>query len=96
VNAFSEWTPQSGSSVPVPRLINITGVFRPAGGQPPNSVETVTLSIYAEPEGGTPLWQETQNVAPGERGRYTLPLGATLPDGIPPAVFGSGRQYRMV
>lgn len=37
---------QSGSSVSVPRLINITGVFRPADGQPPGSVETVTLSIY--------------------------------------------------
>jgi hypothetical protein len=65
-------------------------VFRPADGQPPGSVEIVTLSIYPVQEGGAPLWQETQNVAPDERGRYTLLLGATLPDGIPPAVFGSG------
>ena len=40
------------SSAPVPRLINISGVFRPADGQPAAAVETVTLSIYADPEGG--------------------------------------------
>ena len=54
---------QPGPSVSVPRLINISGVFQPADGQPPAAVEAVTLSIYAEPEGGTPLWQETQSVA---------------------------------
>jgi hypothetical protein len=30
-------------------LINISGVFQPADGQPPAPVEVVTLSIYAEP-----------------------------------------------
>ena len=51
------------SSPSVPRLINISGVFRPANGQPASAVETVTLSIYADAEGGAPLWQETQTIA---------------------------------
>src|SRR6185436_14248734 len=73
----------------VPRLINITGVFRPADGQPPAAVETMTLAIYADEQGGAPLWLETQTVALDERGRYSLLLGATNPGGIPPEIFGA-------
>jgi hypothetical protein len=53
----------SVAPVSVPHLMKIAGVFHPADGQPPGAVETVTLSIYAEPEGGVPLWQETQTIA---------------------------------
>jgi hypothetical protein len=77
----------------VPRVMNVTGVFRPADGQPPAAVETVTLSIYADPEGGTPVWQETQQVTLDERGRYTVLLGATRADGIPAAVMATGAQW---
>jgi hypothetical protein len=80
-------------SASVPRLINITGVFRPADGQPPAAVETVTLAIYADSQGGTPLWQETQTVTIDDRGRYSLLLGATQAGGIPPAIFGSGEAH---
>ena len=76
-------------SVSVPRLIHITGAFRPADGQPPASVETVTLSVYADAEGGAPVWQETQTVALDNQGRYSLLLGASHPDGIPAAVFAA-------
>ena len=62
-SAISAQSSQSVSSQSVPRLINISGVFRPANGQPASAVETVTLSIYADPEGGAPLWQETQTIA---------------------------------
>jgi endosialidase-like protein len=77
----------------VPRLINITGVFRPADGQPPAATETITVSIYADQNGGTPLWQETQPVALDDRGRYTVVLGAAHADGIPPSVFAAGAQW---
>ena len=77
----------------VPRLINITGVFRPADGQPPAATETITLSVYADQNGGTPLWQETQTVALDDRGRYTVVLGAAHADGIPAAVFAAGAQW---
>ena len=76
------------TSTSVPRLIAITGVFRPADGRPASAVETVTLSIYADQYGGTPLWQETQNIAIDAQGCYSLLLGATNSDGIPAGVFG--------
>ena len=82
-------------SVSVPRLINISGVFQPADGQPPAPVEVVTLSIYAEPEGGVPLWQEMQSVTVDATGRFTVLLGASHPDGLPPAVFASGEARWM-
>src|SRR3954469_2165269 len=77
----------------VPRLINITGGFRPADGQPPATVETVTLAIYADQEGGAPLWQETQTVTLDDRGRYSLLLGAAQPGGIPSELFGSTEAH---
>jgi len=88
VALFSFVTFAQEPSVSVPRLINITGAFRPADGQPPAAVETVTLAIYADEQGGTPLWQETQTVTLDDRGRYSLLLGATS-GGIPPEIFGS-------
>ena len=81
---------QPEPSVSVPRLVHITGMFQPVDGRPPAAVEVVTLSIYAEQAGGPPLWQERQTVAPEKTGRFTLLLGATYPDGIPPEVFASG------
>ena len=84
---------QSVSAGPVPRLINISGVFRPANGLPAGAVETVTLSIYADAEGGAPIWQETQTIALDRQGRYTLLLGASQADGIPADVFRSGDAH---
>jgi hypothetical protein len=86
---FAQSSP-GASSTTVPHLINISGVFRPADGQPAGAVETVTVSIYADQEGGAPLWQETQTVAVDGQGRYSLLLGASQPDGIPAAVFAAG------
>jgi hypothetical protein len=74
----------------VPRLVRITGSFRPADGLPPAPVEIVTLAIYAEESGGTPLWQETQNVAIDAKGTYTIVLGSTQPDGLPHDLFATG------
>jgi hypothetical protein len=83
-------SPQVLPSTSVPRLINITGVFRPADGGRPQSVEEVTLAVYSEEAAGVPLWQETQGVAVDPSGRYTLLLGATETDGVPLHVFASG------
>src|SRR4051812_29693871 len=88
-SAISAQSTQSTSSPSVPRLINVSGVFRPADGQPARAVETVTFSIYADREGGAPMWQETQTVAIDAQGGYSLLLGASRPDGIPAAVFKS-------
>jgi hypothetical protein len=74
----------------VPRLIKFNSVFQPADGQPPASMEVVTLSVYAEQEGGVPLWQEIQTVAVDATGQFTVLLGASHPDGLPLEVFASG------
>lgn len=86
-------TASSAAAKSVPKVMRVTGVFVPANGQPAASVEVVTVAIYAEETGGTPLWQETQSVAVDERGRYSLLLGAAHADGIPAAVFRSGAQW---
>jgi endosialidase-like protein len=80
-------------SAAIPRLITITGVYRPADGTPPAAVETVTLSVYAEQQGGVPLFQETQQVTLDDRGRYSVVLGAAHADGIPPTIFATGAQW---
>jgi hypothetical protein len=77
----------------VPKVITITGVVKTADGIAAGTVESVTLSIYADPEGGTPLWQETQQVTLDDRGRYTVVLGAAHADGIPASIFAAGGQW---
>lgn len=78
------------SATPGPRLITLSGVFRPADGGRPNAVETITVAIYAEETGGAPLWQETQTIEIETTGRYSLLLGATEADGVPLGIFASG------
>jgi endosialidase-like protein len=84
---------QSTPDQSIPRVITITGVYRPADGKAPGTVETVTLSIYADQQGGAPLFQETQQVTLDDRGRYSVVLGAAHADGIPPAIFTAGGQW---
>ena len=72
-----------------PRLVRVDGVFVPANGLPLAPVEVVTLAIYASPVDGSPLWQETQDVAVDAAGRYAIFLGATAVDGLPVRLFAS-------
>jgi len=81
---------QSPTLTSVPPFVRITGSFSPADGKPPAPVETMTLSVYGEATGGVPLWQETQKVAVNPDGRFTLLLGLTRPEGLPPELFASG------
>jgi hypothetical protein len=74
----------------VPRVMHLTGVFVPANGEKPGPVETVTVAIYSEEQGGTPLWEETQQVAVDSTGRYSIVLGANQPDGLPLDLFANG------
>jgi len=82
---------QSAPTISEPRLINISGTFRAADGQAPAGMHAITLAVYAQETGGTPLWQETQQVAVDAEGRYSVLLGATQPDGVPLDVFASGQ-----
>jgi len=95
VHAQSSQLTSAQPTISVPRLIKFSGVFQPADGQPPASTEVVTLSIYAEQEGGVALWQEIQTVAVDSTGRFTLLLGASHPEGLPLEVFASGEARWM-
>jgi hypothetical protein len=81
---------QSPTLTSLPPFVRVTGSFTPADRKPPAPVETMTLSVYGEATGGVPLWQETQKVAVNPDGRFTLLLGLTRPEGLPPELFASG------
>jgi hypothetical protein len=79
---------QAGSGVP--RLFSFSGAIKDASGNLKTGVMTLTFSIYADFEGGTPLWSETQGVQLDGTGHYTVLVGATLPNGLPLDLFTSG------
>jgi hypothetical protein len=81
---------QPQPALSVPRQVRLSELFRPVSGGPPAPVESITLSIYGEEQGGTPLWSETQNVSVSADGHYSVLLGSTLPDGIPADLFATG------
>ncbi|HXY15910.1 MAG TPA: hypothetical protein VEI26_15540 [Terriglobales bacterium] len=74
----------------VPPLVSFSGVISDVNGKPLTGVVGVTFALYAEQQGGTPLWLETQNVYPDKTGHYTVMLGSTSSSGIPSRIFASG------
>ena len=79
------------SPASVPRLVKFSGTLIDGGGKPLAGVAGVTFSLYEEPDGGAPIWMETQNVQADGNGQYTAMLGSTRNDGIPAEVFASGQ-----
>jgi hypothetical protein len=75
----------------VPTLLSFTGVLTTTNGKPPTSITGVTFALYAEREGGAPLWLETQSVLPDAKGHYTVQLGSAAAQGLPPGLFVSGQ-----
>jgi hypothetical protein len=74
----------------VPSLINYSGVLKDATGRTLTSVTGVTFLLYSSEQNGTPLWLETQNVAPDRTGHYTVQLGSTSAKGLPSDLFVAG------
>src|ERR1700674_1249071 len=88
----------SGSTTPVanvtvPRLMKFSGMLKDGKGEPKTGVAGVTFVIYADQDGGAPLWMETQNVTFGTGGdgpgRYTALLGANSNEGVPLDLFST-------
>ena len=77
----------------VPRLVRYTGIAREVDGKPATGVVGITFALYAEQNGGAPLWLETQNVQADNSGHYTALLGATKPDGLPTELFTSEQAH---
>jgi len=70
-------------------MVRLTGTFHPTNGLPVGSTENATLSIYREQLGGTPLWQETQNLVMDPSGQYSAMLGVSQKDGVPLDLFST-------
>jgi hypothetical protein len=73
----------------VPRLVRFAGSFHPPANQPSGPIGA-TFAIFAEQEGGTPLWSEDRNVELDASGNYTVLLGAASNEGVPVDLFTAG------
>jgi trimeric autotransporter adhesin len=82
--------PAAQAASGVPRLFSFSGVVKDASGNLKTGLVTLTFSIYADFEGGTPLWSETQGVQLDGTGHYTVLVGATSPSGLPLDLFTTG------
>jgi Chaperone of endosialidase len=92
VASFARAQAPATATASVPRLITVTGTHQPASRQPAPPSAVLTLAIYADATGGGALYQETQDVTLDAAGRFTVQLGATQPDGLPPALFAAGEE----
>jgi hypothetical protein len=80
----------SSSPTPVPRVIWFSGSFRPQDRLPIAPVESVTFAVYHDQAEGSPLWQETHDVAVNADGGYNVLLGSMTPEGLPLDLFAAG------
>ncbi|MBI3404292.1 MAG: hypothetical protein HY046_02420, partial [Acidobacteria bacterium] len=74
----------------VPRLVKFGGTLREANGTARTGTVGVVFAVYADQNGGAPLWMETQNVSLDESGKYSALLGAVSRGGVPLDLFASG------
>ena len=74
----------------IPRYIRFSGTATQLSPPSDSSVIGVTFSLYADQQGGSPLWVETQNVTIDAAGRYSVLLGSATKDGLPADLFVSG------
>ncbi len=79
-------------AVSVPRLVQFNGTLRDSAVRPLSGVASVTFNIYAEQDGGTALWSETQNVLADVNGHFNVLLGAATAAGVPAELFGTGQS----
>lgn len=76
--AVCAWAQQSSPSAAlVPRLIKFSGVVGDGQVQSGSGVIGITFAMYAEAQGGAPLWMEVQNIQLDGNGHYTALLGAS-------------------
>ena len=85
--------PAAKENTAVPRMVKFSGTLTDANAKPLSGVMGVTFALYAEREGGAPIWMETQNVQADGNGTYTALLGATRNEGIPAETFGAGQRW---
>ncbi|HEY2857447.1 MAG TPA: hypothetical protein VGJ21_03475 [Terracidiphilus sp.] len=77
----------SSASLVVPQQMKFAGTAPNRAG---DTVEAV-FRIYTSPEGGEPLWTETQRVTVDASGKYEVLLGSATQHGLPQALFAVGQ-----
>jgi trimeric autotransporter adhesin len=85
---------QQSADENVPRLVQFSGTLTPkdSAARPVSGAASVTFAIYAQQDGGTALWSETQNVLADANGHYSVVLGAASASGVPATLFGTGES----
>jgi hypothetical protein len=87
LSCHAQCTNETNGCVPgVPRFVKFNGTLKSA----PAGIAAVKFVIYGDVTGGTPLWQEVQNVQLDQQGRYEVMLGANTSGGVPVDLFTSG------
>ena len=86
----AQQTVATSTNVVVPTLVSFSGVLTGSNGRPLTAITGVTFSLYAEQQGGAPLWLETQNVQVDKTGHYSVQLGSTTSQGLPASLFAAG------
>jgi len=88
---------QQPASEAAPAMLSFAGTLTRSDGKPLHGTVGVNFYLYAEKQGGAPLWMETQNVHVDKTGHYTVMLGAATAQGLPAEVFvGSGPRWLAV
>ena len=82
-------TTSSATISAVPALVHFSGTLMDTSGKPLTGIAGLTFSLYAEQQGGSPLWIETQSVRLDANGRYSVELGAATSRGLPANLFTS-------
>jgi len=82
----------NGCAQVVPHLVKFSGVVKNTAGVARTGILAIRFVVYGDETGGTPLWQEIQNVRIDAQGHYEVNLGMTASEGIPVELFGSGEQ----
>lgn len=73
----------------VPQVIKFSGAIKNAR-VPKGGAVAIRFVVFGDATGGTPVWQEIQNVQLDEQGHYEVMLGSTGSEGIPLELFTSG------
>jgi hypothetical protein len=80
----------------VPRLVQFNGTLKDSAARAVSGVVSVTFALYADQDGGAPLWTETQNVLADANGHYNAVLGVATSSGFPAELFsasGGGSRW---
>ena len=82
---------RASDAAAVPQLVQFSGLLKNFDGKAATGVVGITFLLYADEEGGQPLWRETQNVELEADGRYTVMLGAGTEYALPSELFAAGQ-----